>query len=77
MTNTEKKLIELAASRFGRSPEKLSPDDDLFESLGIDSYKAMDLVTELEDSFDVELPDYEVQGVNTFAGLAAAIDRRL
>lgn len=77
MSDTQTKLIELAAKRFGRDPSGLRPDDDFFDALGIDSYKAMDLLTELEEQFDVEIPDYELQGVNTFAGLTEVIERRL
>ncbi|MBW2460458.1 MAG: acyl carrier protein, partial [Deltaproteobacteria bacterium] len=30
-----------------------------------------------EEAFDVEIPDYELNGVNTFGGLAEVIGRRL
>ena len=77
MTDTQNRLITLAATRFGKDAAALSPEDDFFEKLGIDSYQAMDLLTELEDTFGVEIPDYELQGVNTFRGLAEVIGRRL
>ena len=69
-------LIKLAAQRFGAEAAKLSPDDDIFESLGIDSFQAVELISDLEEEFDVELPDYELQGVKTFKALAAKIDKR-
>jgi acyl carrier protein len=37
----------------------------------------MDLLTELEDTFSVEIPDYELADVRTFDGLAEIIGRRL
>lgn len=77
MTDTQQRLLSLAATRFGKDATTLAPDDDFFEKLGIDSYQAMDLLTELEDSFGVEIPDYELQGVTTFRGLAEVIGRRL
>ncbi len=77
MTDIEKKLIALAAKRFDKDASTLDTGDDFFEKLGIDSYQAMDMLTELEEEFDVEIPDYEVQGVNTFGGLAELIGRRL
>ena len=43
---------------------------------GIDSVQAMDLLTELEDHFDVEIPDYELQDARTFAQLAEVLRRR-
>ena len=66
----------LAAKRFGPAANALAPDDDLFDKLGIDSLQALDLLTELEDAFRVEIPDSELQGVNTLAGLAAVIRSR-
>lgn len=71
------KLIALASRRFGRDLSAMSPDDDFFQALEIDSYQAMELLTELEETFDVEVPDYEVQDVRTFRGLAEVVERRL
>jgi acyl carrier protein len=69
------RLQQLALRRFGDAAEVLGPDDDLFDTLGIDSLQALDLLTDLEEAFDVEIPDYEVQGVNTLGGLAEVIGR--
>jgi len=77
MTDTQNRLIELAAKRFGVDAGGLSPEDDFFDKLGIDSYQAMDLLTELEETFGVEIPDYELQGVTTFGALAEVVGRRL
>ena len=55
----------------------MRPDDDLFEALGIDSVQALELLSELELSFGVELPDYELAEVRSFADLAGKIEERL
>ena len=57
--------------------EKLPPDEDFFNTLGIDSLQALDLLTRLENHFHVELPDYELQGVSDFRTLAERIQARL
>ena len=75
--NTVERVIALAARRFPRSAGALSADDDVFESLGIDSVQVLELLSELENELEIELPDYELRNVKTFAQLAAAIDRRL
>ncbi len=72
-----KTLMTLAAKRFERDLAELQPSDDFFSKLGIDSFQAMELMTDLEDEFDVEVPDYELQGVTTFDGLADVLERRL
>ena len=73
----EKKLIALAAEHFSHDENTLSPDEDFFEALGINSLDAMELLTAVEDAFDVEIPDYELQGVTTFRALAEIIESRL
>jgi acyl carrier protein len=70
-------VLTLAATRFKVPREKLSPDDDFFQNLGIDSLQALDLLTRLENHFHVELPDYEMQGVSDFRTLATKIQARL
>lgn len=71
------KLRALAQARFGDRAASLQPADDLFEVLEIDSLQALDLLTDLETAFGVEIPDYELQGVTTLAGLAEVIEERV
>lgn len=70
-------ILNLAAAHFKVAREKLSPDADFFKVLGIDSLQTLDLLTKLENHFHVELPDYELQGVNDFRTLAGKIQSRL
>jgi len=72
-----KRLIDLAGIRFERDTSELAAADDFFEKLGIDSFQAMELMTDLEEEFDIEIPDYELQGVNTFEKLAVVIEARI
>jgi acyl carrier protein len=76
MSETTTKLIELAAKRFKASPAGLKPDDDFFQKLSINSFQALALLSDVERTFDVEIPDYELQGIVTFKALAEVIDRR-
>lgn len=70
-------ILNLAALHFKVAREKLSPDDDFFKTLGVDSLQALDLLSRLENHFRVELPDYEFQGVSDFRTLAGRIQARL
>jgi acyl carrier protein len=70
-------ILNLAATHFKVPREKLTPHDDFFKTLGIDSLQALDLLTRLEHHFNVELPDYELQGVSDFSTLASRIQSRL
>jgi acyl carrier protein len=66
-------VLDLASAHFKVPREKLTPDDDFFKTLGIDSLQALDLLTRLENHFRIELPDYELQGVSDFRTLADRI----
>jgi len=76
MSNTNQELISLAAKRFNVNEELLAPEDDFFQKLDINSIQALELLSEVEMKFDIEIPDYELQGVVTFEALAALIDKR-
>jgi acyl carrier protein len=70
-------LIDLAARHFQVPASELNPDDDFFKKLKINSLQTLDLLTKLESHFNVELPDYELQGVTDFRTLADRIQARL
>jgi len=70
-------ILNLAAAHFKVPRERLSPDDDFFKTLGVESLQILDLLTRLEHHFHVELPDYELQGVTDFRTLAGKIQARL
>ena len=57
-------ILDLAATHFKVPREKLTADQDFFQTLKIDSLQTLDLLTRLEHHFNVELPDYELQGVS-------------
>ena len=80
MRSTEQvisEILDLTSTHFSVSREMLSPEDDFFKKLGINSLQALELLTRLENHFSVELPDYEVQGVSDFRTLAERIQARL
>ena len=77
MATTVETLMELAAKKFKVDPTTLKQEDDFFDKLGIDSVQALELLSDLENEFDVEVPDYELQDVKTFVALAEVIDERI
>ena len=80
MMNTDQtlqRILSLAANSFKREVTTLSADDDFFEALSIDSMQAMEMLTDLESEFGVEIPEYELADIRTFRELVAVIQRRL
>jgi len=77
LEQTTQEVLELAANHFKVAPGTLSPGDDFFRKLGINSLQALELLSRLENHFSIELPDYEMQGVSDFQTLAERIQSRL
>jgi len=77
LEQTTDEILNLAAAHFKVPRAGLSPADDFYKKLKIDSLQALDLLSRLENHFGVELPDYEVQGVSDFRTLATRIQARL
>ena len=77
LQQTTEDILQLAAEHFQVSRQELDPTDDFFKKLSINSLQALDLLTRIEQHFDIELPDYELQGVSDFRTLAERIQSRL
>jgi len=61
-------------------PEKLLPDTSLKDDLALDSLDMIEVVYEMEDRFDVQIPEEKIQEIATFDqivdGLHAAIEAK-
>ena len=77
LEQTTDEVLDLASKHFNVPRTSLTPEDDFFRKLGIDSLQALEMLSRLENHFGVELPDYEVQGVSDFRTLASRIQSRL
>ena len=69
--STIETVKEILSDTLGIDDAKIT-DDVKFSDLDIDSLDMIELVSEVEDKFDVELVD--VQGIETPAQLAAYIE---
>jgi len=76
LESTTQEVLTLAERQFKLAPGSLSPSDDFFKKLGIDSLQTLELLSLLENHFNIELPDYKLQGVSDFTTLAQRIQSR-
>jgi acyl carrier protein len=77
LQQTTQEILQLAEKQFKVAEGSLKPEDDFYKKLGIDSLQTLDLLSRVEEHFDIELPDYEVQDVSDFKTLAERIQSRL
>jgi acyl carrier protein len=68
MTNTEivEKIHEFLIEEFEVSPEKLIPDANLKETLGLDSLDYIDLVVVIESNFAFKVKPEDFTDIATF-----------
>ena len=75
MSDTINILIQQVAERFDKNIDELGPDTTL-ESLGVDSLGKIELLFDLEDHFEIRLPNENNENFNltTLRDVAVLID---
>jgi acyl carrier protein len=58
-------VLEILADVTGKPEEELTPGLDLVADLELDSAQVMELLAEVEDEFDVEIPEVEAAKLKT------------
>jgi acyl carrier protein len=70
------KIVELISSKKGISPEQVTIDSS-FESLGMDSLDAVELVSDLEEVFNVNIPNAELHHFKTIRQAAEGLEKAM
>lgn len=68
------KVKAIFAEQFDVEEDKITADTDLQEDLGADSLDVVDLLMSIEDEFEVEVPDEEIENIKTVGSLVSYIE---
>lgn len=68
------KVKAILAEQFDVEEDKITTDTDLQEDLGADSLDVVDLLMSIEDEFEVEVPDEEIENIKTVGSLVSYIE---
>ena len=68
------KVKAILAEQFDVEEDKITADTDLQEDLGADSLDDVDLLMSIEDEFEVEVPDEEIENIKTVGSLVSYIE---
>lgn len=68
------KVKAILAEQFDVEEGKITADTDLQEDLGADSLDVVDLLMSIEDEFEVEVPDEEIENIKTVGSLVSYIE---
>ena len=70
------KVREIIARQLGIEPETISMESRLIDDLKADSLDIVELVMDLEQEFDVEIPDEDLPKVQTVADIIHFLEQR-
>jgi acyl carrier protein len=59
------KVREVISNVLGIEPENITMESSFIEDLGADSLDVVELIMDLQDEFDIEIPDEEAEKVQT------------
>ena len=67
---------EVTAEQLEVDPEIITPDASFIDDLEADSLDIVDLMMELEETFDIEIPDEDAEKISTVADAVEYIKER-
>jgi acyl carrier protein len=65
METNESRIMKLIESQSGISEQDIKPESRLADDLGFDSLDDLELVMAIEDEFEIDLPDEEIEAAKT------------
>lgn len=69
-------LKRIVANQLGVDPDEVVPGARILDDLGADSLDVVELVMALEESFDIVVPDEDVEGLETVADIQSYVATR-
>ena len=63
--SVEQRVIDIVAEQLGVEKEKIKPESNFVNELGADSLDTVELVMELEEEFDISIPDDAAEKIQT------------
>ena len=71
------KVREILCDQLDLEPEDITLDTNIIEDLGADSLDLVDFVMSLEDEFDKEIPDEDIEKIKTVGDIVSYIENSL
>ncbi|KEH99355.1 acyl carrier protein [Clostridium novyi A str. 4552] len=70
------RVKKVMADHLEISEDEIKLESDFQDDLGVDSLDIFEIVMEIEDEFDLEIPNEDIENVKTVGDLVKYIDSR-
>lgn len=69
------KLKDIIAEQLSVDADQVTPEANIQDDLGADSLDIVDLITTIEDEFDVSIPDEAVEEIKTVNDIVNYVEK--
>ena len=73
-TQIFEKIRDLLAEQLDIPADSITPGSDIIDDLEADSLTVLDMVMTLEDEFDIEIPDEDVEKLRTVGSVVSYVE---
>jgi len=73
----EERVIEIVSEQMGVAKDQISKETSFINDLGADSLDTVELVMELEEEFDITIPDEKAEEIQTVGQAVAYIEEHI
>ena len=68
------KVKAILSEQFDVEEDTITTDNSIADDLGADSLDVVDLLMSIEDEFEIEIPDDEIENIKTVGALVKYIE---
>jgi acyl carrier protein len=72
--SVEERVIEIVSEQMGVAKDQITKETSFVNDLGADSLDTVELVMELEEEFDITIPDEKAEEIQTVGQAVAYIE---
>lgn len=75
VASVSERVVDIVATQLGVDKEKVKPETHFVNDLGADSLDTVELVMELEEEFDINIPDDAAEKIQTVGEAISFIEK--
>jgi len=75
VATVSERVIDIVATQLGVSKDPITPETNFVNDLGADSLDQVELVMELEEEFDINIPDDAAEKIQTVGQAVEYIEK--